>query len=146
MKFFHASTVNRRRRNRVLRLKVVGDDWCEDQEVLKEKARDFFAHLYYQEPCLPCDPTAWRFPMLSHSDRRLMNKPVSSEEVREAVAQMGPYKAPGPDGFPPCIFQKYWHILGATVTEAVSGMFATGKLLPRRNNGLICLIPKTESP
>lgn len=38
-KFFHSSTLLHRRRNKVLRLKLVGDIWCEDQVVLQEKAR-----------------------------------------------------------------------------------------------------------
>lgn len=37
-KFFHTSTLIRRRQNNILRLKVLGEDWCEDQMVLKEKA------------------------------------------------------------------------------------------------------------
>lgn len=60
--------------------------------------------------------------------------------------QMGAYKAPGPDGFSPCIFQKYWHILGEEIFIAVQGMFVTGKLVEGLNHALICLIPKGESP
>lgn len=59
---------------------------------------------------------------------------------------MGMLKALGSNGFPLCIFQKYWHVFGEKVVEAVSGMFRRDKLIEGINESLICLIPKGEAP
>uniref|UniRef100_A0A2N9E653 Reverse transcriptase domain-containing protein n=2 Tax=Fagus sylvatica TaxID=28930 RepID=A0A2N9E653_FAGSY len=41
----------------------------------------------------------------------LLTCEFTSEEVVMALKQMGPLKAPGPDGLPPLFYQKYWHLL-----------------------------------
>lgn len=45
-KFFYTSTLIRERRNQITRLKINGDSWCEDQNLLKTAARDFYVQLY----------------------------------------------------------------------------------------------------
>lgn len=45
-KFFYTSTLIRARRNQITRLKINGDSWCEDQNLLKTAARDFYVQLY----------------------------------------------------------------------------------------------------
>lgn len=93
--------------NRVERLQLERGIWCEDQEVLKEAARRFYADLYTKEICTPCNPKEWSFLLVSHRDRHWLNRPITQPEVIEALSHMGAYKAPGPDGFPACFFQKY---------------------------------------
>lgn len=82
-------------------------------------ARDFYIQLYSSEPCLRSKPEEWSFPRISHRDRAWLNRPVIAPEVFSALSEIGAHKAPGPDGFPPCLFQKYWHILGDVVTSVV---------------------------
>lgn len=95
---------------------------------------------------MPCTPETWTFPHLNHADRRFLNREVSSVEVKEAVFHMGAYKAPGPDGFLPLFFQKYWHIAGEAFTKFVQQTFCEGKVSPHLNSTLIILIPKQDVP
>lgn len=41
------------------------------------------------------------------------------DEVKRAVFQMGPDKAPGPDGFSPSFIQEFWPLVGSSVVEFV---------------------------
>lgn len=93
---------------------------------------------------VPADPMI--FSPLSSQDIDGLNRTVSAEEVKEAMFQIAALKAPGPDGFTPHLFQRYWHIRGDMVVEATQRMFDYGSLLPGLNEFLICLIPKGETP
>ena len=41
-----------------------------------------------------------------------LSKDFSIEEIRTALFQMNPSKAPGFDGFPTDFFQRFWDIVG----------------------------------
>jgi hypothetical protein len=43
----------------------------------------------------------------------------TTEEVKFALDQMGPLKAPGLDGFTVSFYQHNWHIVGSEVCKAV---------------------------
>ena len=46
-------------------------------------------------------------------------QPFEAEEVRHALAQMHPSKSPGPDGMPALFYQKFWHVVGRDIENAV---------------------------
>ena len=71
---------------------------------------------------------------------------VTDEEIHQALLQMNPYRTPGPDGFGPSFFQKYWHILKNHTCSAIREFFHSGKLLKELNHTLIALIPKVVNP
>ena len=62
------------------------------------------------------------------SNQRLL-QPYTSEEVLVALFQMHPSKAPGSDGMSSFFFQKYWPIVGASVSTTVLSVLNSGKLL-----------------
>lgn len=59
--------------------------------------------------------------------------------------QMGPYKAPGPGGFPVIFFQRYWFLLKKDIVRMVSSFFSSIFLLKDLNESFITLIPKNQS-
>ena len=52
-----------------------------------------------------------------------MNSTLSSEftstEVKQAMSQMAPLKAPGPDGMPLLFYQHYWNLIGDDISNTV---------------------------
>jgi hypothetical protein len=50
---------------------------------------------------------------------QILLRQYSSEEVDLALSQMQPLKAPSPDGYVVCFFQKHWNMVGQQVRSAV---------------------------
>ena len=69
----------------------------------------------------------------------------TQEEVKKALFQMNPTKTPGPDGINPLFFQKYWHIVGTDVSNAVLDCINFRKFLQSINFSHITQIPKKKN-
>ncbi|GAU21723.1 hypothetical protein TSUD_328480 [Trifolium subterraneum] len=85
-------------------------------------------------------------PTLNEEACRSLTKQITKEEVTQALNQMHPFKAPGPDGFQCIFFTQYWHIIGDDVVRLISTAFETGGFPPSLSETLIALIPKTDCP
>ena len=70
----------------------------------------------------------------------------SASEVDQALKQMAPLTAPGPNGLPPLFYQKYWHMVGPDVTKGVLSCLNSGQVLSSINHTYITLIPKVRNP
>jgi hypothetical protein len=77
---------------------------------------------------------------------RTLLRPFTAEEVRVALFQMHPSKAPGPDDISSFFYKKYWHIVGLSVSNAVLSVLNSGKILQKINLAHISLIPKKKNP
>ena len=67
----------------------------------------------------------------------MLSRPYSSEEVKVALFQMRPIKAPRPDGMNALVYQKFWHIVGKKVTDAVLDFLHSSNMEPDVNYALI---------
>lgn len=70
----------------------------------------------------------------------------SDEEIADALFQIGPLKAPGPDGFPARFYQRNWGLIKSDVVRAVKEFFHTGIMPDGINATAIVLIPKVNQP
>jgi hypothetical protein len=73
-------------------------------------------------------------------------KPFTEEEIGNALFQIGPLKAPGPDGFPARFFQRNWGIIKEDVVSAVRRFFVEGRMPEGVNDTAIVLIPMVPYP
>jgi hypothetical protein len=75
-----------------------------------------------------------------------LTKPYEAAEVKTALFQMYPMKAPGPDGFPAHFFQRNWELCGQEVTDSVLRILHGTDSPEEVNSTFIVLIPKVASP
>ena len=119
-KFFHATASQRRQKNRIGGLMDDLGVWHDDQETTEKLILDYFKDIYSSNQPTSFDES------LEAMDERVtpeMNDELQKEfkavEVWHALQQMHPTKAPGPDGMSPVFYQKYWSIVGPSVTNCV---------------------------
>ncbi|GJU73415.1 RNA-directed DNA polymerase, eukaryota, reverse transcriptase zinc-binding domain protein [Tanacetum coccineum] len=74
-----------------------------------------------------------------------MVKPVSENEVKNAMFDIEDSKERGPDGFTARFYKSAWSIVGKEVCKAIQGLFETGKLLGEVNATLISIVPKIQT-
>ena len=148
-RYFHLSTIIRRKRNRVEALMDDEGSWITDSEQVKEMVRDFWRTLFQEESDRgQVNNLMLRdyFPDIPSEDREKLARPFSSCEVLIALKDMQPFKAPGPDGFQPVFYQKFWALVQPNVTQLVQDVL-TGRAFPDGlNDAFLVLIPKTEVP
>ena len=67
-------------------------------------------------------------------------------EIQEALSQMAPLKALGPDGMPPLFFQHFWGLVGKEITSSILCFLNSATLLEHINHTSLTLIPKVKNP
>lgn len=71
---------------------------------------------------------------------------MRDEEVKTALFQINGRKAAGEDGLSGIFLQKYWNIVGESMTKFVLQAFSDGSFNPELNRVIISLIPKQSPP
>uniref|UniRef100_A0A2N9EX83 Reverse transcriptase domain-containing protein n=1 Tax=Fagus sylvatica TaxID=28930 RepID=A0A2N9EX83_FAGSY len=146
-KFFHCQATYRKRRNHIHGIRDRVGVWQSGAEEVEHTIVEYYKDLFTTSQPGNFDE------ILSGVDRMItidMNQQLDAEftaaEVEHALNQMGPLKAPGPDGMAPIFYQKYWNIVGHDVTASILSCLRDGSLLKKINHTHICLIPKVQNP
>jgi hypothetical protein len=107
----------------------------------------FFKSLYEADPGVcPNELLDLVRVKISEEMNTQLCREFSGEEISNALFQMGPLKAPGPDGFPARFFQRQWEILKEDIIHVVKKFFSDGIMPPGINDTTIVLIPKGDNP
>lgn len=117
-----------------------------DPEELCKLVRAFYVALYSEEEHSVYPALRPNFPSLSAGDIQSLNSPLSNLEIETALFQMGPFKAPGPDGLPPGFYQRHWQTVGPSICQFVQNAFKDQSFPAHMNEVLISLIPKVKNP
>lgn len=145
--FFHATTIQRRQRNRITMLKMPNGEWSRDPIRLKQQTMDFFKSLYSIEGARNFQPVVDQCPCpVSNEMNSFLTSPATMEEVKEAVFGMGATKAPGPDGMNGHFYQQHWEDIKEDVLSTVQFFSDIGTFDPIVNRTHISLIPKVPNP
>jgi hypothetical protein len=146
-KYYHLKTVQRRRKNNVTMLRNGDGVWVEDVENIHSMVNEFYKDLFsFQNQRHEWITTSPTYPTFEDKMKDMLGVEVDNDEVKRAVFNMNPWKAPGPDGFPAGFYQKSWEIVGESVCGFVRRVWGEPSLIAEVNQIDICLIPKVDHP
>lgn len=78
------------------------------------------------------------------ADNEELTRPFFIEEFREAIFQMHPDKSPGPDGFNPAFYHKFWSLLKDDIFANGVDWLAIESFPSWINKTNLVLVPKVE--
>ncbi|XP_075507434.1 uncharacterized protein LOC142544260 [Primulina tabacum] len=120
-RFFHTSASARKKTNKLNRLKDANGHWQEEQSKICEVAHDYFQNLFSADANSPYEVLDEVRPCVTDSQNEKLVMSFTTEEFKEAVFDMKPDKSPGPDGFNPAFFQRFWALIGTEVVSSCVG-------------------------
>lgn len=112
-KYFHMKATGRRRRNMIRGIRSDTGEWVIDHDEITSTAVEYFTQLFTSATSGSSETVLDSLDgRVTESMNSMLRKDFTQEEVRTAMFQMSPSKAPGPDGMNANFFQKHWHIIG----------------------------------
>ena len=145
-KFFHNSVIQNKNLRNITHLKSVEGNMVSDPLKISEELINYF------NDCLNNYETSNHSSQLeilqnipkiiSDEDNKLLNKPLTLEEIKSALFSINPDKSPGPDGFQAFFYQKCWDIIGEELWVAIEATRNGGSILKEINHTFLTLIPK----
>ncbi|KAB2616581.1 hypothetical protein D8674_023169 [Pyrus ussuriensis x Pyrus communis] len=146
-KFFHSSTLQRRRRNKVVKLRNKNGSWVDHPSQVRQLVENHFTSVFCSAgdrdwgAMLDC-----LTPSVTSEMNAALIAPVTEEEIKEAAMQMGGLKAPGPDGFQGIFYHTYWEIVREDIFALVRDLLQESAGTGHLNQTHIVLIPKVPNP
>jgi hypothetical protein len=146
-RYFHRKASWRQKKNRISKLKRSDGSWATDPVEMGQMASSFFQNLYAKEDNLEPDIVLGLMnACVTDEMNAKLCAPFTEKEISDALFQIGPLKAPGPDGFPARFLQRNWGLLKVDVIRAVQRFFEEGIMPDDVNNTAIVLVPKKNDP
>lgn len=147
-RFFHTKATNRRRENTITGLTSSDGSWQTDPNEVSSIICKFYENLFSicggEEVDAVIDVVK---PKVNEEMNMKLLSPFTRDEVRVALFQMHPSKAPGPDGMNPKFFQQFWDVVGDDLVRVCLGILNREVALPNEANGTnVTLIPKVSKP
>lgn len=146
-KFFHHKATWRAKKNNINQLVKPDGTLTADVQLMEQMTTAFFQNLYSADNNVNPSFAAPVFtPKITDQMNLDLCREFSDEEISDALFQIGPWKAPGPDGMPARFFQRQWTLLKEDICRAVREFFRTGSMPEGVNDTTIELIPKIKDP
>jgi hypothetical protein len=146
-KFFHQRAAWRARKNRIRKLQKVDGVWEHDGRAMAGMANDYFKSLYTRDDHVNPQEIINIFePQITNAMNENLCKAFTDDEIGNALFQIGPLKAPGPDGLPARFFQRNWGVMQEDMIHAIKRFFEEGHMPEGVNDTAIVLIPKVQHP
>jgi hypothetical protein len=146
-KFFHASTVIRRRYNSISSIKMENGLFLNNRNDIDLYFSEYFQNLFTSSnPSFDDELDSLFSPVISDAENNSICSIPDESKIRKAISQLGLTKAPGPDGFTGLFLKTYWKTICISVIRFVQSFFRNGFLLKEFNHTHLALIPKIDKP
>uniref|UniRef100_A0A803PGT3 Reverse transcriptase domain-containing protein n=1 Tax=Cannabis sativa TaxID=3483 RepID=A0A803PGT3_CANSA len=148
-KYFHHKASQRKKKNMI---KGLFDDhrrWCKEDSEIEAILVQYYSDLFITSDPIPqmrdflsrCVPNR-----MSMQDNENLMANFTIEEVKKAIDQIHPLKAPGKDGLPGLFYHNHWKEVGQEVMTMCLDVLNNNKDCSILNDTLLCLIPKVKEP
>lgn len=144
-KFFHSKASHRKRKNNITRLKDGNGVWTENTDIMNVITQHFNNLFSAPDHCVHADFLETLSGLVTEEINQDLTREFTNQEIKEALHQRHPSKAPKPDSMSPHFYQKYWHIMGSTISDAVLNVLNTSIFPHALNHTHIVFFPK-KSP
>ncbi|KAG8374776.1 hypothetical protein BUALT_Bualt10G0030900 [Buddleja alternifolia] len=146
-RFFHLSATIHHRYNHIRSIEVSPSCFVTDSNDIGNAFVNYFVDLFTStNPQIPHNLNGLFQSVISNAENLALISIPSPDEIKNVMFSMNSLKSPGPDGFSPLFFKKYWDIVSFDVMKFVQYFFDHGFMLTALNHTLISLIPKTPHP
>ncbi|XP_019167308.1 PREDICTED: uncharacterized protein LOC109163041 [Ipomoea nil] len=145
-KFYHRYASNRRNKNTLVKIMNDSGEWMEGDD-MAGVVLDYFKRIFTTNNPVSGDLIYNNVtPRVTRAQNEVLMRPFEVGEVKDALFEMYPDKAPGPDGMNPGFYQSFWDIVGGDISAFVVDCLNTNSLPPGLNNTDVVLIPKKDVP
>lgn len=105
--------------------------WVTDPVEVKKLVVQYWESLFTEETpnAIITNFLPGCFPPIPSEEWSNITRPYATCEVRATIWSMKPYKAPGPDGFQPIFYQRFWSLVEPSVSKTVLNILE-GKEFP----------------
>ena len=145
-RYFHCRSNQRNKCNFILGFEDDNGEWTEDEGRMGELVEEYFSNIFStSNPSCFDDILEGISPTVTDDMNTSLNREYTAAEVIQALHQMAPLTAPGPDGRFPIFYKSFWHIMGGDITNAVLAALNSGIIPDSINTTFISLIPKIQN-
>lgn len=146
-RFYHASTTIRNHRKTIEAIKNERGEWILEPARIKAIVQNYFQAIFKEEGLGEISSSIPNgFPRLQQSHISLLVKPFAHDDVKRALFDMNPFKAPGNDGLHTGFYQGTSETVGPSVCEYAIRFFNSRTLPKDTNENLLALILKMPHP
>ena len=130
-------------KNSILKFWTSKGTWTKDCREVAKCLIQYYQELFTSNQAPPYEAaTSTIHNVISEEMNSQLSSDFMAWEVQQAITQMAPLKAPGPDGMPPFFYQHYWDLIGDDITLSILNFLNTASLPKHLNHIFITLIPK----
>ncbi|KAF3971046.1 hypothetical protein CMV_005325 [Castanea mollissima] len=121
-----------RRRNKTSFIKDNVGNCISDENEVAEYVRKWYFDLFTTEMG-DSQLRTWDIPnwpvRINDENADYLSRPISDEEIRDALWALKAFKAPGLDGLHAGFFQRFWLLVGGSLKKMVKEVFSSGSML-----------------
>ena len=145
--YFHSRATQRNKKNFISKLVLEDNTVVEDEKMIGEAMVNYFRHIFTSTTPSEFEPILQGIePKITHGMNADLIRDFTALEVEQALKQMKPLTAPGPDGMSPIFYKSCWNFISQDVIAAALSVLNSGTMPENLNHTFIALIPKTKSP